>query len=935
MGDGFVIQLHNGGVIYRSSIQNISPILDFSVVVDHEEKQTELFACCGMSPMGSLRIISGGLSLEKLVKTPPIYQGITGTWSLRMKKDDPYHSFLVLSFVEETRILSVGLRFFDITDVTGFQPDVCTLACGLVSDGLLVQIHRAGVRLCLPTTAAHIEGVLRSMPLCSSWIPSNLSISSGAVGHNLIVVATSNPCFLYVLGIKSASAAYPNELYEIHHLRMQHEVSCISIPEQEINCEWLSTAIHLIKNEKKNTLCREYESNPIFVIGTHKPSVEVVSFVHGQGFRFLTTGAISVEKSLGTPISSCIPEDVRIVSVDKFYVLVGLRNGMLLRYEFPQISMAGHFAENKQSGPDMVMLGSSVRPSFDNLMELIGGSRPVPLQLIAIRRIGISPVVLVPIRDSNDADVIVLGDRPWFLHAARNSLVYTSISFQPATHATSVCFVDCPNGILFVAENSLHLVELGLGKRLNVPKLSINGTLRKVLYYKEGKTLLILRTGLSGASFSSDICQVDPISGALVSKFICEPGETAKCMELVKIGHQNLLVVGTSHWNGRTIMPSGEAELTKGRLIVLNLDGTHNAPESSSSLYCPTSSPPCSISSPMHEILGYSSQSSSCIGNSPDRASDDGIKIAENDSWKFKIVYQNQLSGAVLAICAYLNRYIIASAGNTLNVFCFVTDNPLRLLKYSMTKTRFTITSLTTCFSRIAVGDCRDGILFYSFQDDLRKLELLYSDPELRLVADCTLVNMDTAVVSDRRGSISVLSNVNHLEGSESPEKNLLVNCSFYLGESAMRIQKGFFSYKVPVDDAARESDAADVDHGSPCNTIVASTLLGSLLVLIPVTSEERHLLAAVQARLAVHPLTAPVLGNDLVEFRGRSTQACVPNMLDGDMLTQFLELTITQQEAVLAITDDRIPEPLSQVSLQLSVNQVTKLLERIYHAST
>ncbi|KAB1222444.1 DNA damage-binding protein 1 [Morella rubra] len=146
MGDGMVLALESGGLHYTSPIQNIAPILDMSVVDYHDEKHDQIVA-----PEGSLRIIRSGISVEKLLRTAPIYQGITGTWTVRMKVTDSYHSFLVLSFVEETRVLSVGLSFTDVTDSVGFKPDVCTLACGLVSDGLLVQIDQNAVRLCLPT----------------------------------------------------------------------------------------------------------------------------------------------------------------------------------------------------------------------------------------------------------------------------------------------------------------------------------------------------------------------------------------------------------------------------------------------------------------------------------------------------------------------------------------------------------------------------------------------------------------------------------------------------------------------------------------------------------------------------------------------------------------------------------------------------------------
>ncbi len=43
-------------------------------------------------------------------------------------------------------------------------------------------------------------------------------------------------------------------------------------------------------------------------------------------------------------------------------------------------------------------------------------------------------------------------------------------------------------------------------------------------------------------------------------------------------------------------------------------------------------------------------------------------------------------------------------------------------------------------------------------------MEQLYCDPSQRLVADCILMDVDTAVVSDRKGSIAVLSCSDRLE---------------------------------------------------------------------------------------------------------------------------------------------------------------------------
>lgn len=97
-------------------------------------------------------------------------------------------------------------------------------------------------------------------------------------------------------------------------------------------------------------------------------------------------------------------------------------------------------------------------------------------------------------------------------------------------------------------------------QRFNVQKVHIGGTPRKVLYHCESRLVLVMRTDLSNDTCLSDICCVDPQSGTVLSTFKLEPDEIAKSMELVKVGNEHVVVIGTSLSSGPAIMPSGEAE---------------------------------------------------------------------------------------------------------------------------------------------------------------------------------------------------------------------------------------------------------------------------------------------------------------------------------------------------------------------------------------
>lgn len=105
-------------------------------------------------------------------------------------------------------------------------------------------------------------------------------------------------------------------------------------------------------------------------------------------------------------------------------------------------------------------------------------------------------------------------------------------------------------------------------KRLNVQKFLLGSTPRKILYHNESKTLLILKTELNSEPPSSDICRIDPLSGSSYPMHRFAPGEVAKCMQLMKVGNEQLLVVGTCQSSGRVIMPSGEAERSFSTMII-------------------------------------------------------------------------------------------------------------------------------------------------------------------------------------------------------------------------------------------------------------------------------------------------------------------------------------------------------------------------------
>ena len=107
---------------------------------------------------------------------------------------------------------------------------------------------------------------------------------------------------------------------------------------------------------------------------------------------------------------------------------------------------------------------------------------------------------------------------------------------------------------------------------------------------------------------------------------------------------------------------------TKGRVIVLCLENLQNS-DSGSMTFCSKAGSSSQRTSPFREIVGYAAEqlSSSSLCSSPDDTSCDGVKLEETETWQLRFVSATTLPGMVLAICPYLDRFFLASAGNSVS----------------------------------------------------------------------------------------------------------------------------------------------------------------------------------------------------------------------------------------------------------------------------
>ena len=68
-------------------------------------------------------------------------QGIKGLWSLKSLLDDPYDTFLVVTFINETCFLAMNKENeLAETDIEGFDSETQTLVCETAIHNQLIQV---------------------------------------------------------------------------------------------------------------------------------------------------------------------------------------------------------------------------------------------------------------------------------------------------------------------------------------------------------------------------------------------------------------------------------------------------------------------------------------------------------------------------------------------------------------------------------------------------------------------------------------------------------------------------------------------------------------------------------------------------------------------------------------------------------------------------
>ncbi|XP_010537808.1 PREDICTED: DNA damage-binding protein 1a [Tarenaya hassleriana] len=191
---------------------NLGPIVDFCVVDLERQGQGQVVTCSGAYKDGSLRIVRNGIGINEQASVE--LQGIKGMWSLKSSIDDPFDTFLVVSFISESRILAMNLEDeLEETEIEGFLSQVQTLFCHDAVFNQLVQVTSNSVRLVSSTTRE----------LRNEWhVRPGYTVNVATANASQVLLATGGGNLVY-LEIGDGT------LTEVKHEKLDYEISCLDI----------------------------------------------------------------------------------------------------------------------------------------------------------------------------------------------------------------------------------------------------------------------------------------------------------------------------------------------------------------------------------------------------------------------------------------------------------------------------------------------------------------------------------------------------------------------------------------------------------------------------------------------------------------------------------------------------------------------------------
>ena len=444
---------------------NLGPIVDMAVVDLDRHGQGQVVTCSGVAKDGSLRVVRNGVGIQE--RAAAELPGIKGVWSLKNGDDAPHDTFLVVTFMRETRVLAVDDATDEIgeCDFEGFVADEQTLWTGNVAGGMACQVTASGVRLADAATGA----------LRASWSPRDergvtetIGVASG--NANVVVVATSGGALVSLrVGVSSQTVKDPatttsmdvdgdeNPLIAVVATADPGgEVACLDCSPLEEGKPAEACAVGLWSAEVKT-----FSAPGLALLSRAALAREDASAAASPVDKTASGSDGLLKSGASSSASGVIPRAVLLCQFEGApYLLVGTGDGGLSAFAL-------------ETTPDAV-----------GTLDLSESPKTVSL--------GARPVTLRAFRNKGARHVFAGSDRPTVIYGNNGKLVFSNVNVPDVAHASPFDCAAFPDSLALCSDADLVIGGVDDIQKLHVRAVPLGEQPRRIAHQPATNTFAVL-----------------------------------------------------------------------------------------------------------------------------------------------------------------------------------------------------------------------------------------------------------------------------------------------------------------------------------------------------------------------------------------------------------------------------------------------------------
>ncbi|KAJ6220955.1 hypothetical protein RDWZM_006767 [Blomia tropicalis] len=277
-------------LVLVDEMESLSPIMHCQMKDIANEDTPQVLMACGRGPRSTFRVLRHGLEVSEMAVSELPANPIA-VWTVKRRADEIYDSYIVVSFINATLVLSIGETVEEIVD-SGFLGTTQTINCAQIGEDALVQVYPDGIR--------HIRADRR----VNEWrAPGRKQIVKCAINLRQVVIALSGGEIVY---FEMDISGQLNEYTE----------------RKDMNCEVICMALGDVPPGEQRS--------HFLAIGLSDNTVRIISLEPNECLSPLSMQALPARaESLSIVQMGLVRSDEN--SSGKLYLNVGLQNGVHLR----------------------------------------------------------------------------------------------------------------------------------------------------------------------------------------------------------------------------------------------------------------------------------------------------------------------------------------------------------------------------------------------------------------------------------------------------------------------------------------------------------------------------------------------------------------------------------------------------------------------------